>query len=136
MLFKTSLSSYSRNTKPKGSWNRLCKRPQSLLNTNERDSLNHLLNELDTKTGVETAVVIIRDFKEDEDAFTFATALFRHWGIGKRKANNGLYCLINRKQYRFITGYSIEGLLPDATLSNIGENIWCQLLRNKPMYNS
>jgi uncharacterized protein len=63
---------------------------------------------------VETAVVIIRDFKEDEDAFAFATALFRHWGIGKRKANNGLLVFIstNRKQYRFITGYGVEGLLP------------------------
>jgi uncharacterized protein len=99
--------------------------PQSLLTSGERDSLNHLLKELDTKTSVEAAVVIIQDFKEDEDDFTFATAIFRHWGIGKSEANNGLllFISINRKQYRFITGYGVEGLLPDAALSKIGENV-------------
>jgi uncharacterized protein len=59
--------------------------PQSLLTAGERDSLNHLINELDNITSVEAAVVIIKDFNENEDDFTFATALFRKWGIGKGK---------------------------------------------------
>lgn len=99
--------------------------PQGLIDVNELDTLNHLLAELDTKTGIETAVVVINNFNENEDDFTFATALFRRWGIGKRQANNGLLLFISteRRQYRFITGYGVEGLLPDATLSAIGERI-------------
>jgi len=99
--------------------------PQSLLTAGERDSLNHLINELDKITSVEAAVVIIKDFNENEDDFTFATALFRQWGIGKREANNGLLLFIStdRRQYRFITGYGVEGLLHDAALSKIGESV-------------
>lgn len=110
---------------PKDAGNGYVSDPQSLLTAGGLDSLNHLLAELDTKTGVEAAVVIIHDFKEDEDDFTFATALFRHWGIGKRGANNGLLLFIStdRRQYRFITGYGAEGLLPDAALAKIGETV-------------
>ncbi|RZK75515.1 MAG: TPM domain-containing protein [Pedobacter sp.] len=89
------------------------------------DSLSQLIIDLDNKTGVEAAVVIINDFNSDQDDFTFATALFRHWGIGKSKADNGLllFISISRRQYRFITGYGLEGLLPDATLKTIGDRI-------------
>jgi len=99
--------------------------PQNLLSGNECDSLNAVLKELDTKMGVEAAVVIIRDFDPDQDDFTFATALFRHWSIGKHETNNGLLLLIatDRRQYRFISGYCLEGLLPDAALARIGEQI-------------
>ncbi len=99
--------------------------PAGLLPQPEIDSLNYLLTELNRKTGVETAVVLVQDFREDEDAFQFATDLFRHWGIGKYKSDNGLLLFIasNRRQYRFVTGYGLEGLLPDATLKAIGERI-------------
>jgi len=99
--------------------------PQALIDVDELDSLNRLLAELDTRTGIETAVVIINDFNENEDDFTFATELFRYWGIGKGRANNGLLLFVstNRKQYRFVTGYGVEGLLPDITLSTIGDHI-------------
>ncbi len=99
--------------------------PQGILNGNQKDSLNALLDTLDQNTGVEAAVVIINDFNPNTDDFTFATDLFRAWGIGKRQADNGLllFISINRRQYRFITGYGVEGLLPDGDLKTIGERI-------------
>ncbi|WP_295771636.1 TPM domain-containing protein [uncultured Mucilaginibacter sp.] len=96
--------------------------PQSLIAPSEADSLNRLLAILDNKLGVEAAVVITNNFDEQADDFKFATELFRKWGIGKRQANNGLLLFIatNTRQYRFITGYGLEGLLPDEKLSKIG----------------
>jgi uncharacterized protein len=99
--------------------------PEAIIDANELDSLNDLLAELDHRTGIETAIVIISDFNEHEDDFSFATALFRQWGIGKGRANNGLLLLIatERRQYRFVSGYGLEGLLPDITLSTIGDHV-------------
>lgn len=97
--------------------------PEGILSGNQKGSLNAILDTLDQKTGVEAAVVLINDFDPNQDDFTFATNLFREWGIGKRQADNGLllFVSINRRQYRFITGYGVEGLLPDGDLKTIGE---------------
>ncbi|OKS86989.1 TPM domain-containing protein [Mucilaginibacter polytrichastri] len=88
------------------------------------DSLNQIIGGLEKQTGVEAAVVIVNDFNTDIDDFTFAKDLFRKWGIGKKYANNGLLLFIstNRHHYRFITGYGLEGLLPDAALKEIGDH--------------
>lgn len=95
-----------------------------ILDPAETDSLNSMLTRMEQKTGVETAVVIVNDFDVNEEEFGFAVKLFRKWGIGKKHANNGLllFIAIDRRQYRFITGYGLEGLLPDADLKIIGEH--------------
>ena len=95
-----------------------------VLNATQTDSLNSLLKTLDQKTGVEAAVVVIDDFDSNDNDFDFATRIFRKWGIGKNSADNGLLLLVvtGRRQYRFITGYGLEGLLPDADLKTIGEH--------------
>lgn len=107
--------------------------PAGLLPLSDFDSITHVLERLERRTGVETALVIIPDFNEDEDDFSFATKLFRHWGIGKAKANNGLLLFIGteRRQYRFITGYGLEGILPDATLKTIGEELLVPAFRKQ-----
>jgi uncharacterized protein len=109
---------------PKDSGTGYVSNPEGLIDPIELDSLNNLLAELNRRTGIETAVVIISDFNKNDD-FTFSTALFRHWGIGKSRSNNGLLLLVatERRQYRFVTGYGLEGLLPDITLSTIGDRI-------------
>jgi uncharacterized protein len=98
--------------------------PVNVLNGAEIDSLNQIIDGLEKQTGVEVAVVIVNDFNANIDDFTFGTDLFRKWGIGKKYANNGLLLLIttNRHQYRFITGYGIEGLLPDVDLKEMGDH--------------
>ncbi|WP_082035961.1 TPM domain-containing protein [Pedobacter lusitanus] len=98
--------------------------PDMVLSSNDVDSLNHLIAGLENKTKVEIAVVVVRDFEQNEDPFNFGLNLFNQWGVGKGKANNGLLLFIatDRKQYRFITGYGLEGLLPDAALKRIGDH--------------
>ncbi|KQB99082.1 YgcG family protein [Pedobacter sp. Hv1] len=88
-------------------------------------ALNQLITEIENQTKVEIAVVAVKNFEENSEDFEFAKALFEEWGIGKAKANNGLLLLIatDRRKYRFITGTGIEGLLPDVTLKQIGDQI-------------
>lgn len=108
---------------PKSTGSGFVSDPDAILNDSDRETLNHTITQLENKTKVEIAVVVVRDFDRQEDNFNFALNLFKKWGIGKNKANNGLLLFIatDRKQYRFITGYGLEGLLPDAVLKRIGD---------------
>ncbi|MGY0037447.1 TPM domain-containing protein [Pedobacter sp. NJ-S-72] len=109
---------------PKASGNGYVSNPDMVLSSNAVDSLNHLIAGGSKTTKVEMAVVIVRDFDKNGDPFDFGLNLFNKWGIGKGKANNGLllFIAVDRKQYRFITGYGLEGLLPDAALKRIGDH--------------
>ncbi len=98
--------------------------PDGILGWQTVDSLDRLAAGVDSLTSAELAVVAIRDFAGDDD-FEFALELFNTWGIGKREANNGLLLMIatDRRAYRFITGYGMEAVLPDALLKRIGETL-------------
>lgn len=109
---------------PKASGNGYVSNPDLILSPAGVDSLNRTITDLEQRTKVEMAVVVVNDFDAGQEEYDFALQLFRQWGIGKSKANNGLllFIAIDRKQYRFITGYGLEGLLPDAALKRIGDH--------------
>lgn len=46
----------------------------------------------------------------------FATALFNDWRIGQKNQDNGLliFLVMDQRRIEFITGYGLEGMLPDA----------------------
>ena len=106
------------NPKAKGE-NRLVSNPDGVLNN--ENVLNTLLTDLERETKIEFAVVVVKDFDDNAEEFDFALSLFRKWGIGKKDKNNGLllFVSVDRKKYRFITGYGIEGDLPDVTLTQL-----------------
>lgn len=85
-------------------------------------TINEALVELERQTKVEFAVVAVNDFDQNQEDFEFAKAIFDKWGIGKAGSNNGLLLLIakDRRQYRFISGSGVEGLLPDIVLKQTG----------------
>lgn len=94
--------------------------PASLLSAQTRDTINVLFTKLETNTGIEVAVVMLPSIG-DADAFEFSHSLFRHWGVGKEKSNNGLLILYVEDQHtvRFVTGYGLEGTLTDALCKRI-----------------
>jgi uncharacterized protein len=97
--------------------------PDNVLGEAYVAGLNPRLTQLEQDTKVQIAVVVVKDFDEHAEMFDFATKLFRKWGIGKAVANNGLLLFIatDRHEYRFISGYGLEGLLPDITLKKTGD---------------
>lgn len=98
--------------------------PSAILSTTARDSINAILGRLEKSTGIETAVVMLPSIG-DEDIFEFGHELFRKWGIGKKKSNNGLLILfvMDQKKVRFTTGYGIEGTMTDAMSKRIQTTI-------------
>lgn len=68
---------------------------------------------------VQIAVVAVEDIKGG-DVFDFAYELFSTWGVGS-KSDRGLGILLveDEREIRFVTGYGIEGTLPDALCKRI-----------------
>lgn len=67
----------------------------------------------------QTAVVAVKEINTD-DVFEFAYELFSKWGVGN-KSNSGIGILLveQAREIRFVTGYGIEGVLPDAICKRI-----------------
>lgn len=94
--------------------------PTNILAPAATDTINAILGRLEKSTGIETAVVMLPSIGEN-NIFDFSTDLFRKWGIGKAKNNNGLLILFVMDQHkvRFATGYGIEGTMTDAKSKRI-----------------
>ena len=94
--------------------------PTNILAPAAKDTINAILGRLEKTTGIETAVVMLPSIGEN-DIFDFSTSLFRKWGIGKKKSDNGLLILFVMDQHkvRFATGYGIEGTMTDAMSKRI-----------------
>mgnify|MGYP004446885577 FL=1 len=95
--------------------------PDNVLSQAAVDSLDATLDSIWTKTTAEPAVVVIDDLPADSDIDTYATDLFRKWGIGKKDNNNGLLILVARNDRKAVirTGYGMEGVLPDLVASRL-----------------
>lgn len=91
--------------------------PDSLISPEDRDAINQAVAGLRAGTGVEVAVVALRDIG-DNDSRMFANELFKHWGIGSKERDDGLLILLvtepPQRSVVFETGYGLEGVLPDA----------------------
>ncbi|GGI25098.1 TPM domain-containing protein [Pedobacter mendelii] len=97
--------------------------PDGILTDIDVSNINSSISNLETKTNVQVAVVIVNDFEQDKEDFDFAYELFNTWGIGQKTSNNGLLLFIakDRRKFRFITGTGVEGVLPDVKLKHIAE---------------
>lgn len=97
--------------------------PDGNLSSSTRAQLDAISAGIEHANGSEFAVVVVDDYKGGSD-FKFALDLFTHWGIGKQGSDNGLllFLSMDRREYRFISGYGVEGIFPDALLNQIGEN--------------
>ncbi|MHC8947856.1 TPM domain-containing protein [Sphingobacterium hungaricum] len=96
--------------------------PDNILDYYTVSALNQQIQNIDSLSGAEFCIVVVNDYVGDSD-FEFALELFNAWGIGKKASNNGLLLFIakNRREYRFISGYGMESIIPDAYLKRIGE---------------
>lgn len=106
--------------------------PDGILADHTVSQLDAISQDVDSLTKAEYAIVVVNDYVGDSD-FEFALALFNHWGIGKKEANNGLLLFISRDrhEYRFISGYGMEGIFPDAYLKRVGEKYLVPNFRNE-----
>lgn len=106
--------------------------PDGILSSGAVSELDGLSKQIEAATKSEFAIVVVNDYVGDSD-FEFALKLFNTWGVGKKESNNGLLLFIakDRHEYRFITGYGMESILPDAYLKRIGEKYLVPNFRNE-----
>lgn len=94
-----------------------------VLTFEQKLALENKLVAIDDSSSNQIAVVIIPSldgYPKEE----YATKLFRAWGIGNKKTNNGILLLIaiQDRQIRIEVGYGLEGAIPDITALNIIDN--------------
>ncbi len=91
-----------------------------VLTEEQARGLARLSTELEQKTGIQCATVIMESIDDTpvEDA---AQDLFKKWGIGKKGKDNGVLFLIalKEKKARIHVGYGLEGDLPDGKVGAI-----------------
>ena len=90
----------------------------------QKDALEHKLDAFDDSTSTQIAVVIIPSLNGN-DVADYNVRLFREWGVGSKKTNNGVLLLIAKDDHRLniTTGYGVEGPLPDVTCKEIIDGI-------------
>ncbi len=94
--------------------------PDGILKPETVTQMNEYLDSLEAQTKAEVAVVAVNSIGENEIK-PFATDLFKAWGVGRAKQDNGLLVLfvLDQKKVTFETGYGLEGVLPDAICKRI-----------------
>ena len=85
-----------------------------------RERLTALLEELRHKTGAEIAVVTVPTTAPLDD-FTYALGIAEAWKPGRKREDTGVVFLVavNDRKLRILTGYGLEGILPDGLVGEI-----------------
>lgn len=96
--------------------------PDNILSSSTVLSIDTMLFSLERATGIEVVVAVVFDI-EDGDCYQFALDLGKKYGVGKKKKDNGLIVLLSTEQrcIQILTGYGLEGVLPDAICKRIQE---------------
>ncbi len=108
---------------PKKQGNSYVSDPDGFLDAETIRQLNGEIAEIDAQSGIEFAIVMLNEISYEWEVFDFAVELFTEWGIGKKDRDNGLLLLLvmDTHDWRFVSGYGVEGLFTDALLWNLGD---------------
>ncbi len=88
-----------------------------VLGSEAETRLNGICAALEASTGAEMVFLIMPSIAPYDD-FTFGMAVFDAWKIGKKGKDNGLLIMLalQERRIRIISGYGLEGILPDGKL--------------------
>ena len=89
-----------------------------------RRDLDGLVAELKAKTGAEIAVVVVHS-TAPLTAFDYAMRISESWKPGARGKDNGVVFLVAIKDREtfILTGYGVEGVLPDGKVGEIRDRL-------------
>lgn len=120
---------------PKPNPPRLVTDETGVLSATEKSTLEQKLVALDDSTSNQIAVVLIKTLG-DVGIEDYAVKLFREWGIGNAKTNNGVLIIaaIDDHKVWIEVGYGLEGAIPDITASEIYRNDIIPAFRQNQFY--
>ena len=92
----------------------------NILSEETKNKINRQNNEF--KNGEQIFVLTVNNM--DDDPQEYAVEAFNKYKLGNKKENNGLLILLARTSegkhhIRIITGYGVEGILPDGKVGRI-----------------
>lgn len=98
---------------------RFTSNPDGILSQSAVAQIDSMCYDLRHRGMAQVAVVAVEEIDRD-DVFDFAYELFSKWGVGS-KSDSGIGILLveEAREIRFITGYGVEGALPDAICKRI-----------------
>lgn len=98
---------------------RFTSNPDGILSQSAVAQIDSMCYDLRHRGIAQVAVVAVEEIDRD-DVFDFAYELFSKWGVGS-KSDSGIGILLveQAREIRFITGYGVEGALPDAICKRI-----------------
>lgn len=102
-----------------------------VIDANTRTALTRLIEELRQKTGAEIAVVVVAT-TQPLSAFEYAMQVAESWKPGSKDKDNGVVFLvaIEDREMFILTGYGVEGALPDGKVGAIRDQIVVPAFRN------
>jgi uncharacterized protein len=106
----------------------------NVLNADTVHRLDSLITELKGKTGAEIAVVTVQT-TDPLSTFDYAVRVAEAWKPGAKEKDNGVVFLVavgDRKLF-ILTGYGIEGALPDGKVGAIRDQIIVPYFRRGDM---
>ena len=122
-MLVVSIVVFSQNIPSRPNPPRLVNDLAGVLLPEQRDDLERKLVMLDDSTSNQIAIVLINTL-DDYPIEDYSVKLFRSWGIGNKKTNNGVLVVaaINDHKVRIEVGYGLEGAIPDITANDIITN--------------
>ena len=103
-----------------------------VIDSDSRQRITALSEELDQKTDAQLAVVTIHTL-EGDTAQDFANRLFAKWGIGPKGKDRGVMVLLAVDDHKYWTevGYGLEPILPDGKVGGFGRQMLPLLRQNQ-----
>jgi uncharacterized protein len=119
-LLTLSLLVVGQNIPPKPNPPKLVNDLADVLSPDEEARLERKLVAYDDSTSSQIAVVLIKTLN-DYPIEEYALKLYREWGIGNKKTNNGVLIIaaIDDHKIRIEVGYGLEGAIPDIIANQI-----------------
>ncbi len=92
----------------------------SMVSPGDAERIRQIGAELREKTKAELVVVTV-DTLDGTDIESYANEMFRSWGIGDAKQNNGVLLLIAKedRKFRIEVGYGLEGKITDGYAGSV-----------------
>ena len=100
--------------------NRYVCNPDGILSHEAVNRIDAAFRTIEDSTGIQTLVAVVKDI-DPADCYEFAYQLGETVGVGRSGSDNGLVILLSTGErcIQFVTGYGIEGVLPDALCKRI-----------------
>lgn len=97
--------------------------PMNLLSVAEKSQINQKILEI-YQTGKAQIGVVMVPTTGQQDIFSYSLKIAEDWGLGSEKYDNGALIVVakNDRKIQILTGYGLEGVLPDIVVNQIIRN--------------